>query len=350
MRARFLVTALIGFVIALGGFLVWRTAKSPSESTDQPAQVSNAKTVREAVVYLGWLYSGAYAGEALAAKQFDARNGLELKLRQGGIGLDPLRLVSDGTFGVAAADEVIKAIANNDAPLAIVGVLNDDAPAAFVALKSSGIASPQGFPGKRVGILPFGSTRLIYLSLLKELKIPRNRITEVTVTPDLRPFVARSTHDVQPVYVYDEPVTLDKQHVEYNIIVPQDYGVRYKGPVYFTTLATLQNDPALVTSFLRATAEGWRAAHNDPRAAIGALAEVAGSIDNERELEVLRRALPYYVSQTRRLFDSDPETWRPMIDAMQEYEVISRRIEPTTFLYLDHARAATADMKAEVNK
>lgn len=329
---RFIVAVLVGFAVAAAGFLYWRQYVQRSE---RPSELE------QATVYLGWLYSGAYAGEALAARQFDEQFGLQITLQQGGIGLDPLRLIADETFGIAASDEVLKAIANNGAPLAIVGVLNDDAPAAFAALASSGIRSPQDFVGRRVGILPFGSTRLIYNALLTATKVPRSQITEVPVSPDLRPFAAGTTHDVQPVYVYDEPVTLDQQGVKYNLILPKDYGVAFKGPVYFTTLATLERNPGLVSRFLSAMALGWRAAERSPETAISALKSLAPSIDAARELEVLRRALPYYFSPSRKLFDSDPESWQQMLQTLLDGGIINRPLAAHEFLYLDLARVVS---------
>ena len=145
--------------------------------------------------------------------------------------------------------------------------------------------------------------------------------------------------DVQPVYVYDEPVTLDKEGVEYDLILPSQYGVTYKGPVYFTTRNTLISTPHLVSRFLQATMKGWRQAANDPSSAIDALARIAPSVDKVRELEVLKRALPYYVSDGRAMFDSMPETWTPMLQDLRAYKILERDLSARDFLALDLARA-----------
>jgi hypothetical protein len=39
-------------------------------------------------------------------------------------------------------------------------------------------------------MLPFGATGLIYEALLKKAGVDRKRITEIVVTPDLRPFIS----------------------------------------------------------------------------------------------------------------------------------------------------------------
>lgn len=323
-----IVFLLLGAALTFSGLLFFK--QKPTDST----VVKPAK----ATVYMGWLYSGAYSGEVLAAREQASKNNLEITLSPGGPGLDPIRRVRDGTFGIAAADEVVRVI-EKGSPLVIIGVLNDEAPAAFAALKTSGIRTPKDFVGKRVGILPFGSTGLIYQSLLAREGIDRSRITEVTVSADLRPFLLGSTHDVQPVYAYDEPVSLDAQNVEYVLIKPAEYGVRFKGPVYFTTRHTVENDPELVERFLRSSIDGWSAAAADPERAIQSLVAQDPSLKHDRELQVLKRALPYYLGSKGAFLDSDLDSWQPMIDDMVRFSVLPRAIDYRTFVDLSFVRS-----------
>ena len=324
------ISFLVGIAITVGIFLYWRS--------HQPAP-SGLSTK----VHLGWLISGAYGGEALAAEKFGPMEGIDITLQPGGPGLDPLRLVKDGTFGVASADEVIRVI-EKGAPLVIVGVLNEDAPAAFAALLSSGITNPTNFIGKRVGILPFGSTGLIYQSLLARQNIKPGQVTEVPISADLRPFITGSTHDVQPIYVYDETVSLDAQNIKYSLILPRDYGVVFKGPVYFTTKDTIKNHPELVQRFILAAILGWRQALQSPDSAIDALARIAPSIDKKRELEVLKRALPYYGDAKRKPLTTDVNSWQQMIDDMVKFKVLANPIDPKAFLDMSFVNDTYRDL------
>jgi NitT/TauT family transport system substrate-binding protein len=308
---------LIAFVVALLLLLGWRywstrTPPGPETSTD---------------LYLGWIFSGAYAGDALATSSFAKDNGLVIHVHGGGQGLDPIKLVNDGSFGIASSDDVLRAI-DRGADLVIVGVINDLSPACFIALQQSGITKPADLVGKRVGVLPFGSTQWVYRSLLKHNNIRRESITEVTVGPDLKSFLLANSHDVHPAYVYDETVTLDREGVKYNIIRPSDWGVRFKGPVYFTTRTTVDKSPQLVTAFIRSTISGWKAANQDPQSAIQALTKLAPTVDPSRELEVLKRGLPLYVETSRPLLYSDPKTWGEMIRDLVEYGFLSKPIDP----------------------
>lgn len=285
---------------------------------------SRPEPAGEAQLFLNWIFSGSFAGEAVAARTTAPAKGLQLVLRQGGQGLDPLRLVTDGNFGAAAFDEILSAN-ERGADLVILGAINEQTPACFAALRSSGITTPKGFVGRRVGVLPFGSTRFVYQALLRANGIDPTSITEVVVSPDLRPFIGGRTHDVQPVFVYDEPVTLNAQHVEYNLIMPADFGVRFVGPCYFTTRATLRNKRKLCEAFVSAMKEAWAQAIANPEAAIGALATFDERLDRGRELQVLERGAPFFASKDRAPLALSKTAYDETVDRLLELKVIRAR-------------------------
>lgn len=305
---------------------------------------ASASTQLKARFYLNWIYTGSFAGEVVGVQDFASQNGIEIQIEPGAQGMDPLKLVGDGDFGIAAADEILGA---NDkgADFVIIGVVNDDSPTVFLSLKGSGITTPQDFVGRRVGILPFGSTGLVYQALLKKLNIDRRKITEVVVSSDLRPFLTAHTNDVQPAFAYDETVTLDDEQIAYNTIIPSQYGVTFKGPCYFTRRSTIEKYPTLVYGFVKTMAEGWAAAIANPNHAIDALKKADLHIDEHRELQVLQRGIPYYASATRRPLESDPNSWAPMIDNLASFGVLSSKPEVSSFLDLSFVHRYYAEAR-----
>ena len=244
-------------------------------------------TSMKASLRLGWIPSATFSGEVAGMRLFAKQHGLEVEIRPGGASLNTVTLVASGqdTFGTLAADEVL--LANeNGADLTIVGVINDVSPGGFVALKKSGIRSPRDFPGHKIGVLPFGSTTLLYEAMLAANGVDRSTIHEVTISPDLRPFI-QGVYDVQPVFAYDETVTLDRQGIQYTLIEPKAFGVQLKGPVYFTRRSTVENHPELVDAFIRTVVEGWNYAINKPDEAIRMLKDFAPDVDADRERTVL---------------------------------------------------------------
>lgn len=295
---------------------------------------------KKARLFLNWLYTASFAGEVLAARDFAKRHGIEIELQVGGEGRDPIRLVGDGDIGTASADDIIRAI-ELGAPISIIGVLSDTHPAAFVSLKSSGITTPKSFEGKRVGILPFGATGLVYEALMAKAGVDRTKVSEVVVSPDLRPFISGKVTDVQPVFMYDEPVTLEEQGIAYNVIDPREYGVNFKGQCYFATHNTIKENPDLVVSVLRALIQGWWQARETPDKAVAALKELSPSLEAESETKRLKRALPYFVTGDRsKLLQSDPASWHEMIAALVSSKVIKAPMDPASFLKLDLLNSA----------
>lgn len=274
---------------------------------------------------LNWIYTGSFAGEVLGQKEFAQKYNLDLQIQPGGQGLDPIKLVGNDEFGTAAADEILAA---NDkgADLVILGVINYDSPASFVSKAADNIKTPKDFEGKKVGVLPFGSTGLVYKSLLKRNNVDPTKITEQTVSPDLRLFLL-GNYNVQPVFAYDEPVSLESRGVAYNLIEPKNFGVRFKGPCYFTRRTTIEKNPTLVQAFVNTMADGWREAIKDPGKAINALKEKSPTIDTTRERKVLEKGIPYYTGYQGNPLMSDIDSWREMVEDLKSFGIIKGKVD-----------------------
>lgn len=291
---------------------------------------TNSKN-KSTTLKLNWIYTGSFAPEALSAKEVASRNNLTLKLEPGGQGKDPLKLVGDNEFGAAAADEILRA---NDkgGQFVIIGVINYNSPACFLSLEKDNIRTPKDFEGKTIGILPFGSTGLVYKLLLKKAGVDALKLKEVTVYPDLKVFLSGKTHQVQPAFIYDETVSLDLQNIRYNVIEPKDYGVVFKGPCYFTTVNTVKNNPELVQAFINTVAQGMNEAIKNPERAIKALKEIAPDINEARELKVWRKGAPYYMGYNNQPLTSDTNSWHEMIEELKSFGEIKNEPDLSTVL------------------
>lgn len=282
------------------------------------------RSTMAASLRLGWIPSGSFSGEVAGMRKFAASYNLKLDIKPGGPSLNTVTLVASGqdTFGTLAADEVL--LANeNGADLVIIGVINDVSPGGFVSLKETNVKTPSDFPGHSVGILPFGSTTLLYEAMMAANGIDRKSVREVTVSPDLRPFLTKA-YDIHPVFVYDETVTLDQQGIQYNLIEPKNFGVQFKGPVYFTTRKVLEDNPALVEAFVRTMVEGWQFALKSPEDAIRMLKEFAPEIDPNRERLVLKKGAEYFRSFNGQPVNSDPASWPAMAQRLVEFGRLKR--------------------------
>lgn len=294
---------------------------------------NNKGNKKSTTLKLNWIFTGSFAPEALSAKEYAAKNNLSLKLEPGGQGKDPLKLVTDNEFGAAAADEVLRA---NDkgGDFVIIGVINYNSPACFISLEKDNIKTPKDIEGKKIGILPFGSTGLIYKILLKKAGVDASKVKEVTVYPDLKVFLSGKTHQVQPAFIYDETVSLDLEGIKYNVIEPKDYGVIFKGPCYFTTYNTVKNNPELVQAFINTMGEGINAAISNPSKAISALKGLAPDINESRELKVWQKGVPYYKGYNNQPLTSDTASWKEMIAELKSFNEIKNEPDLNRILNL----------------
>ena len=276
----------------------------------------------KASLRFSWIPSASFAGDVVGLTKFAKEHELELTAEFGGPGINTAQMVQSGqnTFGYLAVDEVLAA---NDkgADFVIIGVLTESSPAGFVSLVNKNIKTPKDLEGKKVGILPFGNATMVYESMLKKNAVDRSKIQETTVSEDLRPFLS-GAYDVHPVFVYDETVNLDKENVQYNVILPKDFGVKIKGAVYFTKRSTLQQNPEMVKAFIQTMADGWNYTIKNQTEAISLLKVFAPEIDEARERQVLKKGIPYFTEYNNQPLNSSADSWPEMVEELKNAGVI----------------------------
>ncbi len=313
---------IVGLIIG-GIFLLPNTKKEVSH-------------LQEASLRTNWIPSASFSGEVVGLTMFDKNHNLDVSVGFGGPGINPIQMVISGedTFGLAGAEEVLAAN-EKGAELIIVGVVHYHPPAGYVSLVSKNIHTPQDLEGKAVGLLPFGNASMLYELMLKKNKINREKITEITISNDMKSFLS-GAYDVHPIFVYDETVDLDRSGVKYTIMRPEDFGVTaIKGYVYFTKRTTYEEKPEMVKAFVETMADGWNYALKNPDEAITMLKTFAPEIDIIREREVLERGIPYFTAYKNQPINSDTESWNEMVEELKELGIINSEVDLKEVLKLE---------------
>jgi NitT/TauT family transport system substrate-binding protein len=299
------------------------------QQSDKQA-IKNSASLR-----LSWIPSASFTGDIAGVTKFAEKNNLNLQVEFGGPGINPIQLVAGGTdtFGWAGADEVL--VANEKgADLVIIGLIHYNPPVGFVSLLEKNINTPQDFEGKKVGILPFGNSTMIYEIMLAQNKVDRKTIDEITISSDLKPFLSNN-YDIHPVFVYDETVDLDKKNIAYKLVKPEDFGVDHiKGYVYFTKRSTIEENPQMVEDFVNVMADGWNYAIANQEDALVMLKNFAPEIDIDRERQVLARAIPYFTAYNNQALNSDLATWTDMVNELKTLEVLKQDVDLNKVLQL----------------
>jgi len=265
-----------------------------------------------------WFPNANYAGELETMYETDSLFGLDLKIIAGSDQLDPIKLVLSGEseFGVVSSDRLIQAN-ETGADLVVVGVANFKSPTCYLSRKELNINSIKDFEGKRIGILTGTNTELIYRLLVKKNELDKSNLKEVEAPFDLATFIA-GKYDVRPGFVYDEPISLEDKGIAFNMLKPEDYGVKFLGTVYFCKRSTIEKNPRLVRAFVQSLKAGWEKALQNPSHAIELLYRYDKDIDTVRENKSLAKALEYFKGENDSLLYASKNSWETMANDLKE--------------------------------
>lgn len=280
-------------------------SKKP-EST--PGTPDHVRIVQE------WTPNSNFAGAVFAKHEFAKSNNIEIEIIPGSEQIDAvLQVVTGGAeFGDASADKVLLANAKG-ADLVVIGTISQYSPTCFITMREARISTPRDFEGKRVGVLTGTNTEKIYRMLLHKAGLQSPLPNEVEAPFDLTSFI-QGQYDVRPAFIYDEPITLKQKGIEFSVMNPLDYGVKFVGTVYFCKRETIKKREKTVQAFINSVCDGWRAATRRPEDAIRLLKKNWPEIDEARERESLREGMKCFVRKDGRLLSSVESDWQQMVN------------------------------------
>lgn len=305
-------------------------------------RAEQAKGPDKVSLRLAWVYDMAEVGIFVAKdKGFYEKEGIDLEIKPGGFGLDPLKLVAAGSddFGVGGAVNLLLA-REKGMPLVAIAAEFQNTPVGFIVRKDSGIKNVPDFKGRKVGVQTGADTDTLYRALLTKFGMSAKAVQEVPIQFDPTPFVSRQI-DVLPGYVTNQPITLRKQGIDTTVITAASQGLNAYGNIYFVSENTLKNNPDLVRRFLRATKAGWEQAVSNRADAIAAMK--ARSKDfSDADLETIHAAVIPFIRPDEAsvpLLGMTRGRWESTYDVLVKAG-LSTAPKPvdTAFSQLDYAR------------
>lgn len=282
----------------------------------------------ETSIRLAWLPDMAEAGIFVAQdKEFFKKHGLEVDIRSGGFGLDPIKLVATGSddFGVGGAGNLLLA-KERGIPVKAIAAEFQQTPVVFVT-RNPEIANFAAFRGRRIGVQTGADTEIIYRALLKANDMTPKDVTEVRIEYDMSPLLTGAI-DVLPGYVTNQPVVLRKRGEKVREISPRAEGVQYYGNVFFTSDEMLAEHPEIVRRFVDAVVEGWQYAlkHKDDTVKI-MMKHVKQDYDTlSRSYDAM---LPYVrTPEGVPLLSMSQKKWQQTYDVLVANDLARKRISP----------------------
>ena len=263
---------LFRVVVLAVGVASFGCKKAPPPDSGSNAGAPPAKVT----LALNWVaepeFGGFYAGRDGGAYQ---RRGLDVAILGGGAGVPVLQMVATGRadFGTVGGDELVIGRARGADVVAVYATYQTHPQGLMVHQSRKIERIDQIF---RSGTLAV-ETGLSYVGYLKR-KFDWSGVKVVPYDGGVAHFL-NDPMFAQQCYVTSEPLAARRQGGDPQVFLIADTGFNPYATVVITRRALWRENPALVTNFVRASAEGWRAYLDAPQATNATLARLNPAMD-----------------------------------------------------------------------
>lgn len=278
---------------------------------------------------MGFIPSVQYAPLYVAVeKGYFEDNGIEVEFDYS-FETDGVTLVgsNDLQFALVSGEQVLLARAQG---LPVVYVMGwwQDYPIGVVAKKEQGIQSPQDLVGKRIG-LPglFGASYIGFRALLSEAGITEDEVTLDSIGFNQVEALAADQDQAVVIYVNNEPLQLQAQGFEIDLIRVADY-VQLASNGLITNEETISENPDQVGRMVQAVTRGLRDALADPDEAFEISKKYVENLDQDEDgiqRQVLAASLLFW--EADRLGYSSPEAWENMHQLLLDMDLLAQPLD-----------------------
>ena len=218
----------------------------------------------EISVQYSWIKNEEFAGEFYAEENgYYDEAGFDKVYGISGPNTGVAVLLSN-TAQVALTDaaSVGAAIAEQDAPLKIIGATFQKNPFTILSLADGGnIQTPEDLKGKRIGVQD--SNASVFQALLNANDIDISELTVVPVEFDPTP-LTNGEVDGFMAYLTNESITVEESGYEVTNLAYADNGVPYVAEAFGVTDQYLSENRELLKAFLTAEIKGWSDVFSEP--------------------------------------------------------------------------------------
>lgn len=233
------------------------TACSSGDSGAASDTETEAASYGEVSIQYSWIKNEEFAGEFYAYENgYYDEAGFENVVGIAGPDTGVAKLLS-GTvqFALSDAASVGAAVAEQDAPLKIIGATFQKNPFTILSLTDGGnIATPEDLIGKRIGVQD--SNASVFAALLAANGIDAADVEIVPVDFDPTPLMNGEV-DGFMAYLTNESITVEMSGYEVTNLAYAENGLPYVAETYTVTDQYLAENPELIKAFLIAEIKGW---------------------------------------------------------------------------------------------
>jgi len=217
-------------------------------------------------------------------------------------------------------------------------------PPAVIALKNSGITSPQDLIGKRVGLPLYGTNLLAIKAIINRAGIPESKVKLLDIGYTQIPSLTSGKVDAVVGFANNEPFKLEQAGYRVTQIPAWDY-FSLVGHGLITGETTVKKNRKLVAKMVRATLKGMRYTLDHPEESLAIcfkhLKEI-GPEQRETEKKVFQESLTLWeneLTRTHGLGYSDLKAWQESQQLMLEMGLIKRTVPVEKYVDLSFLTA-----------
>jgi ABC-type nitrate/sulfonate/bicarbonate transport system substrate-binding protein len=214
-------------------------------------------------------------------------------------------------------------------PITAVATLLDEPPTGLIALKSSGINTFHDIVGKRIGYIgEFG--KKIIDNLAYHAGIDQKNYQAVRIGMNVTDAIGRHIIDAGIGFINFQKVELEHLHGEVNFLrLDQLAGLGcccFCSIQYIVPIQTIQQDPAVIKGFLKATQRGVAFTTEQPDEAFELLCQAKPQLRSELYKKIFLRTLPFF---SRSMLNVERD-WDKVNRYMQHLAIVDKNFDITT--------------------
>ncbi len=216
-------------------------------------------------------------------------------------------------------------------PLVAVSAVLRKSPLGVMTRADSGITTPQGLVGKTVSVIsPKLDTGwdIQLLAMLNKVGVDRNKVNFKPVTEfGIGPLIRGEVDGIDNAWTTNEGVAAQLEGEQVNFIFPSDYDVlEYPDPI-ITSEKMIQERPAVVERFVRATLRGYRYAIEHPEEAAQFALKYDDTLDIKLQTASMHTYVPLVDTGDAPIGWMDAEVWQSTQDYMLEQGMVSSSLD-----------------------
>jgi ABC-type nitrate/sulfonate/bicarbonate transport system substrate-binding protein len=283
-------------------------------------------------VQLHWLHSVSFSPLYIAAdKGYFADEHLDVNIMEGGFDaekkfIDPIEQVVSGKadFGTADGTTILNARASGK-PVVAIATIYQRHPLVLTSLDDKHITKPADLVGKTVHTS--GSSTVLLQALLRSQGIDPAKVNIVERKDLTEGPLVKGEADVIDAWLITEIVTLKLKKINFNVILPSDYGIVVYPEVIFTTEETLLKKPEVVDHFLRATLHGIQTAVDDPQYS-ATLSQKYDKAHSAEEISLaMQQSLPLLLPAKSKPGAMTAEVWKDTYAILRDQKILTGTLD-----------------------